>query len=61
MFIINAPIIFRAVWAMVNPLLEERTRRKIIIVGYDYMPLLKQVRFCVGGGTGGGVRVRACM
>ncbi|MEW5310234.1 MAG: hypothetical protein WDW38_002051 [Sanguina aurantia] len=43
MFIINAPIIFRAVWAMVNPLLEERTRRKIIIVGYDYMPLLKQV------------------
>ncbi len=33
MFIINAPMIFSAIWAVVNPLLEERTRKKIMVLG----------------------------
>ena len=29
MFIINTPMIFKAIWAFVNPMLEDRTRKKI--------------------------------
>lgn len=43
MFIINTPTIFRLVWAVVNPLLEERTRRKIVILGSDYLPTITQL------------------
>ncbi len=43
MFIINTPTIFRLVWAVVNPLLEERTRRKIAILGSDYLPTITQL------------------
>lgn len=33
MFIINTPFIFKTIWAMVNPMLEERTRKKIQVLG----------------------------
>uniref|UniRef100_A0A7S0RLK1 CRAL-TRIO domain-containing protein n=1 Tax=Chlamydomonas leiostraca TaxID=1034604 RepID=A0A7S0RLK1_9CHLO len=42
MFIINTPYVFKVIWAVVNPLLEERTRRKITVLGYDYQETLKQ-------------------
>ncbi|KAG2483050.1 hypothetical protein HYH03_018079 [Edaphochlamys debaryana] len=43
MFVINTPLVFRAVWAMVQPLLQERTKRKIRILGQDYLDELTQV------------------
>ncbi|GLI68592.1 hypothetical protein VaNZ11_013062 [Volvox africanus] len=43
MFIINTPTVFRVIWAVVNPLLEERTRRKIVILGSDFLPTIKQL------------------
>lgn len=55
MFIINTPTVFRLIWAVVNPMLEERTRRKIIILGSDYMPTITQLipednlPACLGG------------
>jgi hypothetical protein len=33
MFIINTPFIFQTIWSFVNPLLEERTRKKIHVLG----------------------------
>jgi hypothetical protein len=33
MFIINAPFIFKSIWAFVHPMLEERTRKKIHVLG----------------------------
>ncbi|KAG2427707.1 hypothetical protein HYH02_014538 [Chlamydomonas schloesseri] len=43
MFIINTPLIFRGMWAAVQPLLQERTRKKIIMLGSDYLPELAKV------------------
>ncbi|GLI61150.1 hypothetical protein VaNZ11_003434, partial [Volvox africanus] len=43
MFVINTPLIFRGVWAAVQPLLQERTRKKIVILGSDYLPTLTQM------------------
>ncbi|KAG2423225.1 hypothetical protein HXX76_015482 [Chlamydomonas incerta] len=43
MFIINTPLIFRGIWAAVQPLLQERTRKKIIMLGSDYLPELSKV------------------
>jgi hypothetical protein len=36
MFIVNAPMLFSAIWALVSPLLNEVTVRKISIVGSSY-------------------------
>jgi hypothetical protein len=33
MFIINVPMIFSAIWSVVSPLIEERTRKKIMVLG----------------------------
>mmetsp|Transcript_34179 Transcript_34179/g.61636 ORF Transcript_34179/g.61636 Transcript_34179/m.61636 type:complete len:272 (-) Transcript_34179:466-1281(-) len=55
MFIVNAPTIFRAIWSVVNPLLEERTRRKILILGSDFLSSVLQIisiddlPICLGG------------
>ena len=35
MFIINAPFAFRAIWAIVRPMLNERTKAKIEVLGAD--------------------------
>ncbi|GLC55621.1 hypothetical protein PLESTB_001007800 [Pleodorina starrii] len=43
MFVINTPMIFRGIWAAVQPLLQERTRKKIVILGSDYLPTLTQM------------------
>jgi hypothetical protein len=36
MFIINAPLLFSGVWAIVKGFLDERTRKKISIQGSKY-------------------------
>ena len=36
MFIINTPMIFKAIWAVVYQMLEERTRKKIVVLGASY-------------------------
>mmetsp|Transcript_14390 Transcript_14390/g.31119 ORF Transcript_14390/g.31119 Transcript_14390/m.31119 type:complete len:311 (-) Transcript_14390:247-1179(-) len=43
MFIINTPFIFKTIWAVVYPLLEERTRKKIHVLGHDYQRTLRDV------------------
>lgn len=39
-FIINAPMSFRGVWAMVKPLLDAKTQEKIVILGANYKEAL---------------------
>lgn len=36
MFIVNAPLLFTGVWAVVKGFLDERTRNKIKIIGSKY-------------------------
>ena len=36
MFIVNAPMMFSAVWAMVKIWLDEKTKNKITILGSGY-------------------------
>lgn len=43
MFVINTPLLFRGIWAAVQPLLQERTRKKIIILGSDYIGELSKI------------------
>ena len=38
--IINAPTVFRAIWAVVKPMLDPRTQAKIQVCAADYMPEL---------------------
>jgi hypothetical protein len=33
MYIINTPLIFSAIWSVVTSMLEERTRKKITVLG----------------------------
>ncbi|KAG1681322.1 hypothetical protein FOA52_007368 [Chlamydomonas sp. UWO 241] len=59
MFIINTPFIFKTIWAFVNPMLEERTRKKIHVLGMDYQKTLAEVidhdslLECFGGASRG--------
>eukprot|EP00798_Chlamydomonas_sp_ICE-L_P003578 gene3578-13657_t len=43
MYIINTPFIFKTIWAFVYPMLEERTRKKIHVIGSDYVKTLKEI------------------
>lgn len=43
MFIINAPLSFRAVWAMVRPWLDPKTQEKITVVGPKFLPALSEL------------------
>jgi hypothetical protein len=36
MFIINAPFLFSGVWLMIKPWLDEKTAKKIKIIGSSY-------------------------
>lgn len=36
MYIVNAPLIFSGIWALVKGFLDEKTRKKIIIAGSKY-------------------------
>jgi len=38
--IINAPTVFRAIWAIVKPMLDPRTLAKIEVCPSDYLPIL---------------------
>lgn len=40
MYIINAPFIFRSIWSLVKPLLDERTVKKISFLGSNYQQVL---------------------
>ncbi len=45
MYIVNAPMLFSGIWAMIKPWLDEKTRQKIHIKGSSYQKeLLEQVR-----------------
>jgi hypothetical protein len=41
-YIINAPLLFRLVWRVIEPIFDARTRSKISILGYDYVDTLKE-------------------
>lgn len=40
LFVINAPMLFSGIWAVVKGFLDERTRNKIKILGSGYMKTL---------------------
>ena len=42
LFVINAPIWFTAIWAIVRPWIDEVTVEKIQIIGHHYEPILKK-------------------
>lgn len=42
MLIVNAPMLFSGIWAVVKGFLDEKTRGKIKIVGSSYMSTLEQ-------------------
>jgi len=42
MFIVNAPMLFSGVWAMIKVFLDEKTKSKITIVGSNYKDKLLQ-------------------
>lgn len=43
MFIVNAPMLFTGVWVIVKGFLDERTRKKITIIGSKYQKDLLQL------------------
>jgi hypothetical protein len=42
MFIVNAPMLFSGVWAVIKPWLDEKTRNKITIIGSGFKDKLEQ-------------------
>jgi hypothetical protein len=42
MFIINAPMLFSGVWAVIKPWLDEKTRNKIVIIGSGFKEKLNE-------------------
>lgn len=42
LFVVNAPMLFSGIWAVVKGFLDEKTRSKIKIVGSSYMTTLEQ-------------------
>jgi len=55
LFVINAPSVFTGLWKIVKPLLDERTQRKVQVLGKDYLTVMQefisidQIPECVGG------------
>ena len=45
MFIINAPIYFTTIWSMIKLFIDEKTKKKINIVGSDYKKKLLEYVF----------------
>mgnify|MGYP001074571604 CR=1 FL=1 len=39
-FVLNAPMVFGAVWAFIKGFMDEKTRRKFTILGGDYQSAL---------------------
>ena len=42
MFIVNAPMLFSGIWAVVKGFLDEKTRNKIKILGSNFLPTLEE-------------------
>jgi len=42
LFVVNAPMLFSGIWAVVKGFLDEKTRGKIKIIGSNYMATLEQ-------------------
>ena len=42
LFIVNAPMLFSGIWAVVKGFLDEKTRGKIKIIGTNFLPTLEQ-------------------
>jgi hypothetical protein len=42
MFIINAPMLFSTVWSGIKMLFDQRTQKKIVILGSGYQKELKK-------------------
>jgi len=42
MFIVNAPLLFSGIWAMIKPWLDEKTKSKITILGSQYDTQLQE-------------------
>ena len=42
MFIVNAPMLFSGIWAVVKGFLDEKTRNKIKILGANFLPTLEE-------------------
>lgn len=42
MFIVNAPMLFSGIWAVVKGFLDEKTRNKIKIIGANFLPTLEE-------------------
>lgn len=42
MYIVNAPLSFRILWAFVSPFIDPKTKTKIKILGSDYIKALKE-------------------
>jgi len=53
--LINAPLVFTAIWAVLQPLIPERTKTKIVVLGTDFLPALleridaSQIPASIGG------------
>jgi hypothetical protein len=57
LYVINAPFIFRSIWACVKPLLDERTVKKVHVLGTEYTGTL--LAMIPRGGRAGGRLVGA--
>ena len=43
MFIINAPMLFSGIWAVIKPWIDEKTRNKINIIGSGFKDKLLEI------------------
>lgn len=43
MFIVNAPMLFTAIWAIIKPWLDEKTQKKITIIGSSFKEKLLEL------------------
>ena len=42
MFVVNAPFLFAGIWAVCKSFLDEKTRKKIKIIGSGFLPTLRE-------------------
>lgn len=43
MILINAPVYFTAIWAVVKPWMDEETLKKVMILGSNFLPTLREI------------------
>jgi len=42
LYVVNAPMLFSGIWAVVKGFLDEKTRGKIKIIGGNFLPTLEE-------------------